>query len=242
MIEPIKKAVRLCLIASVVMLSSAAHAQIEVGAKLGVNINQFNQPGTIFGFNGGAFARYPVLDYLSVRAELLYMQQGGGRSSYSRDFSGSSSDPVVSFISYNNRYVNLNNLEIPILLEITHPDFADEAIKPKLLLGAAYGFLLTAKESSERTYFLTNGSVNTLTFSDAHDDVRSNYEHNQIGLIAGVAIDYKIGDRTFTTEVRYRRSLTQVNLINDIDQVPGQFGNLYPTTLSINFGMTLFNF
>jgi hypothetical protein len=242
MIEPIKKTVRLCLIASIVMLSSAANAQMEVGAKLGVNINQFNQPGTIFGFNGGAFARYPVMEYVSVRAEVLYMQQGGGRSAYTRAVNGSGVDGNIGSISYNNRYVNLNNLEIPVLFEITHPDFVDESIKPKLILGAAYGFLISAKESSERTYFLNSGATTQVTFSDAHDDVRSNYEHNQIGLIAGVAIDFKIGERTFTTEVRYRRSITQVNLINDINQVPGQFGDLYPTTLSVNFGMTLFNF
>jgi len=244
MLKPTKKVVKLCLIASIVVLSSAANAQIDIGAKLGVNINQFNQPGTVFGFNGGAFARYPVLDFLSVRAEVLYMQQGGARTPYTRSFSSGSSgtDGTVSSIDYSNRYVNLNNLEIPVLIEITHPDFADEAIKPKLILGVAYGFLLSAKESAERKYTFTSGPTTSLTFSDGRDDVRSNYAHNQIGLIAGVAIDYKIGDRTFTTEVRYRRSLTQLNLLNTIDQVPGQVGNLYSTTLSINFAMTLFNF
>jgi hypothetical protein len=244
MIKLLKKVVKLCLIAGTVMLvSSTAYAQIEVGAKLGVNINQFNQPGTIFGFNGGAFARYPVLDFVSVRAELLYMQQGGERSPYTRNMTGSGADGNITSISYSNRYVNLNNLEVPILAEITHPDFIAESIKPKLLLGVAYGFLLSATESSERTYFMATGATPQITFSDNHDNVRSNYEHNNVGLIAGVAIDYKIGERTFTTEVRYRRSLTQLNLINSLsNQVPGQFGNLYSSTLSINFGMTLFNF
>jgi hypothetical protein len=243
MIKPIKKVVKLCLIVSTVMLaSSMAYAQIEAGAKLGVNLNQFSQPGTVFGFNGGAFARYAVMDFVNVRTELLYMQQGGGRSSYTRNFSGSGSDGNITSITYNNRYVNLNNVEIPVLVEITHPDFPEESIKPNLILGVAYGFLLSATESSERTYALASGTTTQVTFSDAHDNVRSNYQHNQFGLIAGMAIDFKIGDRTFTTEIRYRKSLTQLNLINSINQVPGQFGNLYSSTLSINFGMTLFNF
>lgn len=242
MLKPTIRAIKLCLIAGTVMfLSSTANAQIEVGAKLGVNINQFSQPGTVFGFNGGAFARYPVLDFVSVRAELLYMQLGGARSAYGRDVSGVA-DGDISFIFYSNRYVNLNNLEIPVLAEITHPDFAEETIKPKLLLGLAYGFLLSANETSEKTYSLNSGPVNQLTFSDTRDNVRSNYEHNQFAWIVGMGLDCKIGERTFTAEVRYRKSLTQMNLINTITTVPGQFGDLYPSTLSFNFGMTLFNF
>ncbi|MCZ8215076.1 MAG: hypothetical protein O9262_02505, partial [Cyclobacteriaceae bacterium] len=75
----------LIVVALAVFCTQASKAQISVGAKVGANLNQFNQPGTIFGFTGGAFMKYKALPFLDVSAELLYNQQGGARQNYQRD-------------------------------------------------------------------------------------------------------------------------------------------------------------
>lgn len=248
MIEPIKRVIKLCLITgTLILFSSAVHAQIMVGARLGANINQFNQPGTIFGFNGGAFARYQVMDFVSARGELTYNQQGGARSGYTRDLINTGLGETFSSVTYTNRYVNLNNLEIAAIAEITHPDFIEETVMPKLLIGLAYGYLISANESAEKTYNYNTSNpsatgLTSFTISDTHENVRSNYQHGQLGFIVGMAVDYKVGERTFTTEVRYRKSINQLHAINNITQVPGEIGDLYTTTISLNFAMTLFNF
>lgn len=245
------KQLRTLSVLLLVLSAFASSAQIEVGAKLGTNINQFNQPGTIFAFNGGAFARYNVLDFLAARVELLYNQQGGSRQDYSRNYSFIGGN--VESIDFTNRYVHLNNLEIPVIAELHHRDFESETLVPKFLIGFAYGMNLAAVEHHDKTYYFNAGATERIMVSDLVENVRSNYKQNQLGFIVGFAIDHKIGTHTLTTEVRYRKSLTQVNnirfgvpsLYNDTSTIPGtvgQEGDLYPSTISINFGMTIFNF
>jgi Outer membrane protein beta-barrel domain len=222
-------------------------AQIAVGAKVGANINQFNQPGTIFGFTGGAFVKYKPISFLDVRAEVLYNQQGGARQDYERDYTSFGGN--VSYIYYTNRSVVLHNLEIPILVELSHPSFSDDIISPRLVLGAAYGMNLSAFEQHDKVYFFTNSTVPFANTSDETENVGSNYTQNQWGMIAGFAIDFTSGDQTCTFEVRYRKGLNQLNNLNyavpDLNGLPGtvgQEGDLYTSSLTISFAMTLFKF
>lgn len=241
------RAIPLLCTCLLLLTATATHAQIETGAKLGVNLNQFNQPGTVFGFNGGVFGRYTLTPFAKARVELLYMQQGGARQNYYRDYSYM--DGNVQGINYTNRFVTFHNLEIPVLAELTLPELADGAIVPRLLVGGAYGITLGAFETHEKTYYFDDDVTPRVMVSDKRENVGSNYKRNQFGLIAGMAIDFKVGERTFTTEIRYRRNLNQLNLIRfgtpDLNGLPGtigQEGDLYTSTLSINFGMTIFNF
>lgn len=235
------------LIALCFALTIGAQAQVMVGAKVGANINQFSQPGSVFGFTGGVFGKYRAMDFIGVRAELLYNQQGGARQDYSRDYSqlGGSLNNVY----YTNRFVNLHNLEIPVLIELSHPSFSDEIISPRLVLGVGYGFNLGAMETHEKTYFFNDGATEQIMISDERENVSANYKQHMWGFIAGFAIDMQAGEHTCTFEVRYRRAINQVNNfrfgVPPQDGLPGtigQEGDLYPSTLSINFGMTIFNF
>ena len=237
---------------TITLLASATHAQITAGAKVGANINQFNQPGTVFGFTGGAFGKYQVKEFLGVRLEVLYNQQGGARQNYSRDYSAIGGN--VDYVYFTNRYVTLHNLEVPLIVELSHPSFSDETIKPKLLLGAAYGANLSAIEHHEKTYYFNDGSspsstVYSMMVSDLKENVGSNYKLNQWGLIAGFGMEMKTGEHTCTLEVRYRKSLNQLNNIRfgvaEQDGLPGtigQQGDLYSSTITISFGVSIFNF
>ncbi len=230
-------------------LSFGAQAQFKVGVKVGANINQFSQPGTVFGFTGGAFGKYQVLDFLDVRAEILYNQQGGARQDYYRDYSFVEGN--VQGIYYTNRYVNLHNLEIPLLLELHHPSFEDEIISPRLLLGFAYGFNVGAMEHHDKTYYFNANESPTsqIMISDQTENVGANYQNHQWGFIAGFGIDMKAGEQTCTFEVRYRGGINQINNFrfgvppqNGLPGTIGQEGDLYTSSLSVAFGMTLKTF
>lgn len=229
------------------LCTHASWAQIAVGAKVGANLNQFNQPGTIFGFTGGGFAKYKALPFADVKIEILYNQQGGARQDYERDYTILGGN--VSYIYYTNRSVALHNLEIPLLVELSHPSFSDDVISPRLVLGAAYGMNLSAYEKHDKMYFFTNSVVPFANTSDETENVGSNYKQNQWGVIAGFAIDFTSGDQTCTFEVRYRKGVNQLNnlsyVVPPLDNLPGtvgQEGDLYTSSLTISFAMTLFKF
>lgn len=229
------------------LCTHASWAQIAVGAKVGANLNQFNQPGTIFGFTGGGFAKYKALPFADVKVEVLYNQQGGARQDYTRSYANIGGN--VSSVNYSNRSVVLHNLEIPLLAELSHPSFSDEIISPRLLIGAAYGMNLSANEQHDKRYNFVNSTVPYANTSDERENVSSNYTQNQWGLIGGFAIDFTSGEQTCTLEVRYRKGINQLNNLNQVvpplDNLPGtvgQEGDLYTSSLTISFAMTLFKF
>jgi hypothetical protein len=231
----------------IVLCACSAFAQLSVGAKVGANINQFSQPGTIFGFTGGAFVKYKPISFLDVRTEVLYNQQGGARQDFGRDYTLIGGN--VSYVNYTNRSVVLHNLEIPLLLELSHPSFSDDIISPRLVIGAAYGMNLSAYEQHDKRYYFTNSIVPYANTSDERENVGSNYTQNQWGLIAGFALDFTSGDQTCTFELRYRKGINQLNNLSNVvpplDGLPGtvgQEGDLYTSSLTISFAMTLFKF
>ena len=82
----------------------------------------------------------------------------------------------------------------------------------------------------------------------ARETVTDNYKRNQFAVIAGMGMNYNLGKRVFHMDVRYRQGLTQLNQIR-YASTSGLIGNqgqpggkLYSSSLTFNFGMTLFNF
>jgi len=237
-------------------LQVSAQEQFSVGAKVGANINQFTQPGTTIGFSVGAYATYQVLPYLNVKVEPQYSQQGGARQSYYIDYS--SLEGNVSTVDFINPSVIMHNIEVPVLVELTLPEFVDQSVIPKLILGGSYTFMAKASETHTLRFNFNNGSSGVPTPSvDAgyqHEDVTDNYARNQFSAIVGLGVMFKTDKRNFQFDVRYRQGFTQVNKIKFPDAIQkstsstafpaanGVGGNLYTSTLSINFSMTIFNF
>jgi hypothetical protein len=64
---------------------ATANAQIQIGAKAGINLATLNgsdagNAGTIVNVHFGGFARIPLVEKLSLQPELLYSAQGGSYS------------------------------------------------------------------------------------------------------------------------------------------------------------------
>lgn len=221
------------------------YGQITLGAKTGLNVNQFSQPGTTIGANVGIYGSYPVMPFLTVKLEPQYSQEGGGRPDYTRDYS-QISDNVV-FISFVNPNVTFHNVQVPLLLEFTLPEFQDEAMVPKLILGGSYGFMVSAMEEHTKRYYYLDPGASSYTQLDVgyqRENVIDNYARNQWSLIFGMGMQYKVADRTFMFDLRYRQGMNNLNMhrFTSPTFVPGTGGNLRSSTLSFNFSMSIFNF
>jgi hypothetical protein len=246
-----------------ILLCSAGNvsAQFAVGAKVGTNMNQFTQPGTTIGLNVGMYGAYPVSPVVTVKLEPHYSQEGGARPDYSRDYSQISDN--IQAVHFINPSVTFHNVQIPLLIELSLPEFADEAVKPKLILGGSYGIMITAKEMHTKRYdFIEDGSSSlpddplegedppSLDVAYLRETVTDNYARNQFSLWAGMGLEFTSGERSFAFDIRYRQGFNDLNLLRFTSPgnssgtigVPGTGGELYSSSLSFNFSMSLFNF
>ncbi len=234
-------------------------AQITVGAKTGLNLNQFRQPGTSVGASLGAYAAYQPLSFLTVRFEPQYSQQGGARPDYARYYDEIGADLYsVTFINPN---IKFHNLEIPLLVELSLPEFTEETIKPKFILGLSYAMTMSAQEIHTKRYQFIEDNGNSTTYdyidvSYQRENVTDNYKRNQWSFYAGLGMDFKVGTRTFSFDVRYRKGLNNINQLrftspqdyhysyNNSGYIgtPGTGGKLFSSTVSLNFSMSVFTF
>jgi hypothetical protein len=228
-----------------------AQGQISLGAKTGVNLNQFRQPGTTMGLNFGIYGSYQINPFVTVKLEPHYSLEGGGRPDYERYY-GDISDNIYS-IGFLNPSVRFHNLQIPLLVEVTLPELTDQTVVPVIIVGASYSMTMSAYElHTERYNFIDQDSYyNTPQLDVAYqrENVLDNYSRNQWSLWLGMGMKVKTGDRTFGFDVRYRHGLNNLNRLrfaspgNGVDiGTPGTGGNLFSSSLSLNFSMSIFNF
>lgn len=213
-------------------------SQATVGVRAGTGFNQFTRPGTFIGFTGGAFVKYSVANFLDVKVEALYSQQGGKLPDYRNEFDEALlANPNLSSVTHIDPYVSLANLEIPILVDLGIGSTKGSVVEPRLTLGGSYNFLISANEHFTKQYVFDDGTMISRAYR--RENVGSGYVQNQWNIIAGLGMNYNLGKRTFFMDVRYRQGVTQLNTMRFAK--PERGGSLYSSTLSINFGMTIFN-
>jgi len=259
MFNKIKRLLLTIALAAVIPLQ--LWAQFSVGAKIGPTLNQFSQPGTMIGFSGGGYASYHVLPILNVKIEPQYSMQGGARQSYYVNYSAI--DGNVAAIGFYNPSVIMHTVEVPLLAELTLPEFEDETIIPKLILGGSWSLMAKATETSTMRYFFNDGTP-AVDVGYRRQNVTDNYTRSQFSAVVGFGVQFKTDSRDFQIDVRYRQGFTQVNRIKYPDAIQpltsspsssssssstsvgfpanGVGGNLYTSSLSINFSMTILNF
>jgi hypothetical protein len=240
-----------CALLLVCAVTYQANGQISLGAKTGVNLNQFRQPGTTMGLNFGIYGSYQLNPWVTIKLEPQYSLEGGGRPTYYRYYY-EVSDNVFS-IGFINPSVKFHNLQIPLLVEVTLPELTDQTIVPVIIAGASYAMTMSAIEQHTKRYNFVENDYSyvepNIDVSYQRENVLDNYSRNQWSLWLGMGMKVKTGDRTFGFDVRYRHGLNNLNRLrfaspgngSDIG-APGTGGNLYSSSLSINFSMSIFNF
>ncbi len=237
-----KTTLRTLALAFIVSSAIPAFSQIAVGAKGGINFNSFRKSETfrnhfdaIPGFNLGAYGKYPVLPFLTARAEVLYFQQGGNLYDYR----------MAAELYHSDAKIKFHNVEIPLLAELSLPSLSEDPLQPKLLLGGFYSYSIYTRESY--TSIITVSGYPTLT-GDGYRNSQSQYYRSQAGLIAGLAAEMKVFNYPVSLEFRYQYNLNTQNKPGtqydyDLKNTTGRWGNdLKLHTLSINIGVTLFYF
>lgn len=232
----------LYIILSLCAFLCASHfssAQFLTGAKAGINFNSFRggkEYDVVPGFNAGAIVKYPFLDFLTLRGEILYMLQGANLYDYT---------VLPGELNRSRVRVAFHNLQVPLLAELGLPSLAGDNLQPKLLLGAFYSHNFYARESYNniaRVY----GS-RTVQY-DGHSDITSQFNRNQFGLIAALATDFKAFSRHVSLEFRYHYNLNRANqpgtqVQQNLQATHAQWGNeLKLATLSINASVMLYDF
>jgi hypothetical protein len=217
----------------------SSYAQIAVGAKAGINFNSFrnskeyrNHFDVIPGFNVGAFAKYPVLNFLTARAEVLYFQQGANIYDYN----------VLYDLRRKYAVVRFHNVAVPILAEFGIPSLKEELIQPKLLLGGFYSYTFYTRESYTNVAKVSGRSA---VEYDGYSNTQNQYESSQYGIIGAIAAEVQMFHKPVSIEFRYQYNMPRVNkpgTQNDFNLQPTteKWGNdLYIHTLSINVAVTL---
>jgi hypothetical protein len=225
----------------VMALVSSVSAQFLIGAQTGVNLNQFTMPGSTIGINAGAFGSYKFLPFLSARLEIMYSQEGGARQNYNFRLSGSGQPDLnanIASLNYINPYVYIHNIQVPLMVELTLPEFDQASLAPKLLLGGSYSYMISANEMHTKQYNFTNATFANIPYLT--EVVTADYVASQISILAGLGIDIKGEKRNFSFDIRYRQGLTQLNNIKE--SFSNKDGRLFSSTLSFNFSMSIFKF
>jgi hypothetical protein len=217
----------------------SSQAQIAIGPKAGINFNSFrnsksyrNHFDAIPGFNIGAFAKYPVLDFLTARAEVLYFQQGANIYDYS----------VMSDLRRKSAVVRFHNVSVPILAEFGLPSLKDDPIKPTILLGGFYSYTLASRETYTNVAKVSGRSAIEY---DGQTDTSNQYARGQYGIIGAIAAEVQLFHKPVTLEFRYQYNIPRINKAgtqNDLNlqATAEKWGDeLHVHTLSVNVAVTL---
>jgi hypothetical protein len=127
---------------------ATAHAQVQFGAKAGLNISTITSNGqvvdarTMVNFNAGFWLKLPVAPSFFVQPELFYSGQGAGYSD----------NGVVG-------HEHLNYLDVPVLLKWQHRSGFYAETGPQL------NFLLSANDNYQGTSTDIKAYVNSTEFA-----------------------------------------------------------------------------
>lgn len=231
-----KKPLRL-LIFFFFLIVIQANAQIPVGPTAGVTWNSFRGNRAIDvipGVSFGAFGKYPILPFLTGKAEVLYMQQGANIIDY---------DVLPGDLFHNNAQVIFHTLQIPIIAEFGLPSLSEEPLQPKISAGFFYSYHFYARERYNNV--VTFNSYPEISYR-GHENATSQYERSQYGFIGAVGAELKIKSIPVYMEFRYTHNIppitksesrTRYNLRPTFDEW-GQ-DRLQIGTVSFNVAVTL---
>jgi hypothetical protein len=232
-----KKPLPLLTFILLLVIVNQAYAQIPIGAKAGINWNSFRGNknfDVIPGMSVGAFAKYPVLPFLTAKAELMYFQQGANLVDYVM---------LPGDLEHSNAQVVFNSFQLPIIAEFGLPGLSEEPLQPKLSIGAFYSYNFYSRE--RYTNVAKVPGYERVRY-DGHTNVTSQFQRWQYGIIGAIGADLKILNMPVYLEFRYTHNIPPITKPNTTTRY-----NLKPTfdewgadklklgTVSFNVAVTL---
>jgi hypothetical protein len=214
------------------LLSVGVKAQVGMGVSGGMNLNQLKSPGLHMGLNSGVFITMDF-SFLNLRTGISYNQLGGGREYYTHtpEFGNIESQ------TYINRQLVFHNMEIPTYLNFTMSGLKYASVKPRISIGFAYGYNISAIERYDMRFMFKDGlyaQVNNRT-----ENIRGDMVPHHFDALGGFGLDFKLdNDRKAFVEIIYRHGLNQQNNVG-LGRI-GNIGDIYTNTVMFNLGITIF--
>jgi len=182
------------LLVGVLLLPAPAHGQIDSwGVKAGVTSMTGSGEGLLdeglgrnTGFLIGGTAQIGIVDFLSVRPELLLVRKG-----WSASFRSVRGNDISTT-------VNLDYLELPLLADAEIATI--RGITTHVQAGPTLGVMIHSGESVE-------GNTEGVPKTDPGDA----FKQSEIGLAVGGGASGEVGGQSIRVDVRYRLSLTNIN-------------------------------
>lgn len=200
-----------------VVMHKQSNAQMVVGVRTGYLSSAFynNSMSKISdnktGFAAGAFFQYGISDILGIDFGVSYAGKGGRdlNPEYLYHIENQYADNMIV-----NTNVKLNNLEIPLLINL-YPAGSASNIVPKIFVGAAYDYSFYSKSQN---FYAKNYSNGTLVTNETVNLGTRLLKHDFTAFLGG-GIDYKLGQYTVGLDLRYNFGLRNIN------NVESQFNN-----------------
>lgn len=196
-------AVSICALPTAVLAGG-----LSVGPKIGVNIanvtgSDAKDTKTKTGFSIGGAVDYSFTDLISVQPELLYTMKG--------------------FNDEDNKPVNVNYLEIPILAKFS---FLTGSVHPAVYVGPAVALLLSADFDGKSE--VPVGPGQTIKVSDLINGT-------DFGIVLGAGADIAVGSGKITADLRYELGLTTIATSKWQNQ-EGKTADVKNSVISLNVG------
>lgn len=235
---------RFKLLSALLILVSTlpTQAQFTAGAKLGGNLNKFEETERRFGYSAGGYASYDVLDFLIIRAEVQYLSYAAGLDSYEESLEGYT-------VAHENRNLRMHTIEVPAMLHFKLPFKKDNP--PTFYAGYAYGYTLAAFLIEDRIYSFEQTPQQDFSPSDTSDPITESYTFKNrasnitssinkfnSSLIVGFTYSFDAG-LPITIDLRYQRGLIEMNNLGSFDS-PVNPGSLMNRMYSIALSAKLF--
>jgi hypothetical protein len=230
------------LVLSIIILSAFiinnVSSQTSIGIKAGLNMSKVANSPTYAGFKGvpewgpnfGLLVNYGINEKFSVQPELLYTVKGGKQISKEGFMEIPDAKEGDYYSDFKTPY-----LEVPILGKYT---FGKENFKGFVEFGPYFGYWASVKwktkdpiEAKTQDYKIGddhpqyNADSTITTIKDVRLD---------IGLVAGLGCEYKLGPGFIMLDFRFDMGLT--NTAKYSDAKPDGWGNWANKTFALNLG------
>lgn len=202
---------RTILLLILIALSTAASAQLRVGARAALTFNNLlyfqtqdpdleNSSTEMIQWNAAAVANYRINTYFSLQTEFIYTILGKNYTehTYHTNMFGD------VYTDYDNVKIRLQYFEIPLLAKFTI--FGNNKVNLDILAGGFAGCKLSAKQK---------------TADDTFQNVSSDYTSWNAGVTLGVG--FSIMQQRMFFEMRFNRGLIDINKNTKVNTAQGMY-------------------
>ena len=202
---------RILLLLTLIILSTAASAQIRLGVRAGLTFNdllyiQTQDPDLksnsteLIHFNAAAVANYKINTFFSLQTEFIYTTLG-------KDYSQQTYHTTMFGAVYTNHTpikIRLQYFEIPALAKFTL--LGNSKVNLNILAGAFAGYNISAKQK---------------TGDAAFQNTSSNYTAWNAGITFGLG--FSIMKQRMFFEMRFNRGLVDINKNTNVNTIQGMY-------------------